>query len=166
MFAPWLRTALKTGSPSMRSTLIALCFAAATATSAPSLAAQGVQPPSIAAPAPLTRLPIAVSTAPAGTLRIRCHSYEGAGISLARPQLLLLNGRLLGVQSDGSIDHEAARRELSQVDGRSVASIERLKGAEAIRRFGPAAREGAFLFRTIPVDSSRRDITKRAGNPP
>jgi hypothetical protein len=79
---------------------------------------------------------------------------------------MLLNGRLLGVQADGTIDHEAALREFAQVECRAIISIEALKGAEAIRRFGPAAREGAYFIRALPTDSSRRLATKQDGAKP
>jgi hypothetical protein len=121
---------------------------------APRLEAQDVQPLGITAPAPLTHRLMTVASTPADTtVRIWRHSYEGSGTRIY-PSLWVVNGTPLGLRADGSIDQDAAKRALSKVSCRQVVSIEVLKGAEATTRFGPHVPDGVVLLVTTPLDSA------------
>lgn len=110
--------------------------------------AQNAPRAEIVAPAPLTRPLVRVSAEPRpATVRFRWHSYEGSGTPI-HPSLWVVNGAPLGLRSDGSIDREAAQRELRTIRCRDLVSIELLRGAAATTRFGPNVPDGVVLLVT------------------
>jgi hypothetical protein len=80
------------------------------------------------------------------TIRWR-HSYAGATIPLP-PMLMLIDGIPLGLRSDSSVDHTAAKRLMQQIRCKDFVSIKVVKGEEALRRFGRAADAGVILITT------------------
>ena len=62
------------------------------------------------------------------------------------PSMFIVDGRTLGLRDDGSIDRVAARRELAQLDPRTISAIQLLKGDSAIRRYGPAGTGGVAII--------------------
>ena len=102
---------------------------------------------------PVSSIPLSASSAPK-PVRIRF----GPHVNSTRPSaLFVVDGKVIGQRSDGSIDHMAAGQWLRTVDPRRIVSIEIVKGADAVRRFGPNARNDAVLFSTA-ADSSRGPI--------
>jgi hypothetical protein len=121
---------------------------AVSATFAPPTEAQDAPGAGIVAPAPLTRPPISMAAyTPAQVVRIRSHSYAGSGTPI-HPSLWVVNGRPLGLRSDGSIDRAAAQRELKLIRCRDVVSIDVLRDAVATTRFGPNVPDGVVLLVT------------------
>ena len=64
------------------------------------------------------------------------------------PALFIVDGEVMGRRADGSIDHGEAERRLRTLDPHRIESIEIVKGADAVRRFGPSARDGTVLIFT------------------
>ena len=153
MLASCVYSPVTSRSRSVRRPLPVLCLALVGASFAPRFEAQDAQPLGITAPAPLTHRLMPGASKADTTVRIRRHSYEGSGTRIY-PSLWVVNGTPLGFRPDSSIDQVAAKRALSKVSCRQVASIEVLKGAEARRRFGPHVPDGVVLVVTTPLDSA------------
>jgi hypothetical protein len=110
--------------------------------------AQNAPRAEIVAPAPLTLPLVRVSAEPRpATRRIHWHSYEGSG-TRSQPSLWVVNGTPLGLRSDGSIDQEAAQRDLRMIRCRDIVSIDVLRGAAARTRFGPNVPDGVVILVT------------------
>ena len=104
-------------------------------------------------------LPEARPTAPAEkpVRVIICHR---PAIDTLHPPLYVIDGIVLGLRSDNTIDHDAARRVFARIDATTIVSIEVLKGERAMQRFGPGAHEGAILITTTKQGSARREQKK------
>ena len=107
----------------------------------------------------VTVLPEARSTAPAGkpVHVIICHR---SAVDTLHPPLYVINGIVLGLRPDNTIDHVAARRALARINATTIVSIEVLKGERAIQRFGPGAHEGTILITTTKPGSARPEPKK------
>ena len=81
---------------------------------------------------------------PGSPIRIRC----GLGTPDGHPALLVLDGVVLGLRPDGTVDHTAAQAALAGVEVGEVESVVVVKSAEAVRRFGPGGHRGAILIET------------------
>lgn len=93
-------------------------------------------------------VPVRVSSVPArGPITIR---FRPLTADTSRgPAMYIVGGRTLGRRGDGSIDRDAARRELTRVDPRTISSIQVLRGESAVQRYGPAASDGVVLIEVI-----------------
>jgi len=141
----------------VRLLLRALCVAAMSARVASWLEAQDPPPSGITAPMPLGRPPVVLPQTPAPREKpVRLAFCQPSGAT-DHPSLWVLDGVRLGLRPDGTVDHEVACRLLSQLDPKQIASIQVLRGAEAVARFGPGAHEAAVLIKTRLPDSSRKD---------
>lgn len=147
---------------------LALSACANPAARAPNSAAPApATPAAVSGPAALTELPdgaAADSSHPAGVtgsapgatiqsaalppsgarIQIRC----GLGTPTGHPALLVVDGVVLGLRPDGTVDHAAAQTVLDGLDAGEIVSVIAIKAAEAVERFGPGGHLGAILIAT------------------
>jgi hypothetical protein len=92
-------------------------------------------------------LPWRVSPASGGVVRVViCQSNLR---SRDHPPIWVLDGVVLGLRADGTIDHDAAGKAMREVDVKSITFIQILEDATAIARFGPGAHQGVVLVETL-----------------
>ena len=120
------------------------------------LTSSGSRPPTLDS---VKVVPVRTSSVPArGPITIRFRPLTAD--TSRRPSMFIVDGRTLGRRADGSVDRDAAQRELARLDPRTISSIEVLKGESAISRYGPGASDGVVL-----IDSVTRAQRARTGNP-
>ena len=108
---------------------------------------------------PLARVPVILTaTAEPRPIRIRWHSY-GPGLDPIHWPLIVVDGVGLGLRSDGTIDHVAAKRLLQQLRCDQIVSMHSVPSEEAVKWFGRAAHRGALLM-TMAPSGSRADPGK------
>ena len=106
----------------------------------------------------VTVLPVRPAASDGKPVRvIICHRST---VDTLHPPLYVIDGVVLGLRPDNTIDHAAARRAFGRINPTSIATIEVLKGEGAMQRFGPGAHEGAILITTAKPGSARREQKK------
>jgi hypothetical protein len=106
----------------------------------------------------LTQPPVATPTAPTGkTVRVViCFRAKPT----AHPPLYVVDGAVLGLRPDGTVDHDAAGRALGTIDPNQIVSIQMLKDSIAIARFGPGAHAGAAIIETYRSTGAGKDSSR------
>jgi TonB-dependent SusC/RagA subfamily outer membrane receptor len=59
-----------------------------------------------------------------------------------------VDGVVVGLQSDSTIEHSVAERHLSELDPNEIESIEVLKAPQAVALYGPGGHYGVVIIMT------------------
>jgi TonB-dependent SusC/RagA subfamily outer membrane receptor len=69
-------------------------------------------------------------------------------VTLEHEPVYVVDGVVLGLQSDSSVDHSVVQRLFSDLDPNEIESVEVLKGAQAVALYGPGAHGGVIILTT------------------
>jgi hypothetical protein len=95
------------------------------------------------------------SKVPSEGLRILC----APGTPAAHPAVYVVDGVVLGLRADSTIDHALGEAMLARLDPTAIVSVTVMKASQAVARYGPGAHGGAILIETTrPRTPPEREI--------
>jgi TonB-dependent SusC/RagA subfamily outer membrane receptor len=130
-------------APMPASTAVVEQLERATIRSVPRGADSGVGRTSFSPIAEITARRSATSADSTG-VRIRCVNTVTDG----HEPVYVVDGVVVGLQSDSTIEHSVAERHLSELDPNEIESIEVLKAPQAVALYGPGGHYGVVIIMT------------------